>query len=56
MISLRIYGEKFPGEEDYTLQPPTPLPQAKSARTCSDFLALTELTRLGEPSVYMEKS
>ena len=33
-----------------------PLAQANSARACSDCLALTELTRLGEPRcLYGEK-
>ena len=33
-----------------------PFARANSARVCFDCLALTELTRLGEQSVYMEKS
>ena len=34
----------------------TPLPESRAGRACSDRLALTELTRLGEPKcLYGEK-
>ena len=68
IIRPRLYGEKsslgkrvtLPSESTlgnvYMRKKLTPLPEPRGGRACSDRLALTELTRLGEPKCsYGEK-